>query len=469
MGRLPSGAREAGLLRRDAKRRYDDALATALVAAKDAGADDVEVSYGGGEIGFTRFARSRFTQVGAVTTDVLRVRALVGRRLGAQQCGSLAPDQVAAAARGAVAAARGAPALDVDFRFGTAEVQTCGEPSTPPVPGAYDAANAPTTLKRAFDVAREQDTHCAGALKLVQRIRAVRTLNGLVCDGADAWIDLQIIAADGDASGFAGRTCRFDEDLDAVELARAAADKAARGRGAARVDAAPMDVVLAPAAVAELVEWTSMASFGAQSVLDGQSLLSGRIGQTLCDPRISIVERTDEHELTFDSEGTPRQAVAFFDAGVAGQPVTDLLTAARLGDDRGSTGHAPGTDDQFSYSPGASHLHVAAGDRTEAELIADIERGLYVTRLHYVNGMLDPSRAVTTGMTRDGAFLIENGAVGGGVRNLRFTDSMLECWGPRLGGLGSELLDVPTWWTPAGLVTCPAMLIRGFKFTGQSR
>lgn len=449
--------------------RYADALATALATAKDAGADDVEVSYSGGEIGFTRFARSRFTQVGAVTTDVLRIRALVGKRLGAQQCGSLDLDQVTAAARGAVNAARGAPELDVDLGFGTAEVQTSGRATTPPVPEEYHAANAPSTLMRAFDVARAQDTHCAGALKIVRRTRAVRTLQGLVCDGADAWIDLQIIAANGDASGFAGHTCRLTEALDAVELARIAADKAVRGRGAVRVDAEAIDVVLAPAAVAELVEWTSMASFGAQTVLDGQSLLSGRTGEALCDPRISIVDRAGDDELEFDSEGIPRQAVAFFDAGKAGQPVTDLLTAARLGDDRGSTGHAPDTDDAFSHAPGASHLHVAAGDRTEAELIADVERGLYVTRLHYVNGLLDPRRAVTTGMTRDGAFLIQNGAVVGGVRNLRFTDSMLECWGPRLGGLGSELRDVPTWWSPAGLITCPAMLIRGFKFTGQSR
>ncbi len=449
--------------------RVADALATALATAKDAGADDVEVSYTGGETGFTRFARSRFTQVGAVTTDVLRVRALVGKRLGAQQCGSLDADQVAAVARGAVDTARGAPELDVDLGFGTAEAQTPGEAATPAVPEAYNAANAPSTLMRAFDVAREQDTHCAGALKIFRRTRAVRTLHGLVCDGADAWLDLQIIAADGDASGFAGRTCRFADALDADELARAAADKATRGRGAVRIEAEPIDVVLAPAAVAELVEWTSMASFGAQSVLDGQSLLAGRAGEALCDPRISIVERGGEGELEFDAEGMPRQAVAFFDAGKAGQPVTDLLTAARLGDDRGSTGHAAAIDDAFSHSPGASHLHVAAGDRTEAELIADIGRGLYVTRLHYVNGMLDPRRAVTTGMTRDGTFLIENGAVGGGVRNLRFTDSMLECWGPRLGGLGNQLRNVPTWWTPAGLVTCPAMLIRKFKFTGQSR
>ena len=72
-------------------------------------------------------------------------------------------------------------------------------------------------------------------------------------------------------------------------------------------------------------------------------------------------------------------------------------------------------------------------------------------------------------MTRDGTFAIEGGKLGGGVRNLRFTDSMLDAWGARLGGVGSETRDVPTWWSSGGTISVPALLVRGFRFTGQSR
>ena len=68
-----------------------------------------------------------------------------------------------------------------------------------------------------------------------------------------------------------------------------------------------------------------------------------------------------------------------------------------------------------------------AGDAASVdELLAGVDRGLYVCRLHYVNGLLEPRRAVMTGLTRDGCFLVEKGKISRPVGNLRFTDSLLE-------------------------------------------
>ena len=68
-----------------------------------------------------------------------------------------------------------------------------------------------------------------------------------------------------------------------------------------------------------------------------------------------------------------------------------------------------------------------AGDAASVDaLLAGIDRGLYVCRLHYVNGLLEPRRAVMTGLTRDGCFLVEKGKITRAVGNLRFTDSLLE-------------------------------------------
>jgi len=47
-----------------------------------------------------------------------------------------------------------------------------------------------------------------------------------------------------------------------------------------------------------------------------------------------------------------------------------------------------------------------------------------VTRLWYVNPV-EPRHALLTGMTRDGTFLIEDGAIGRPLRDVRFTDSAL--------------------------------------------
>jgi hypothetical protein len=45
-------------------------------------------------------------------------------------------------------------------------------------------------------------------------------------------------------------------------------------------------------------------------------------------------------------------------------------------------------------------------------LIGGVEDGLLVTRFHYLNGFLDPRKAVMTGMTRDGLMRIKRGRLG---------------------------------------------------------
>jgi predicted Zn-dependent protease len=86
-----------------------------------------------------------------------------------------------------------------------------------------------------------------------------------------------------------------------------------------------------------------------------------------------------------------------------------------------------------------------------------------------VNGLLDTKRATMTGMTRDGLFLVEDGKVGRPVRNLRWTESLLDAFS-RVGGVGRELRAVAQHWTGGhGGCLCPHILLRDFHFTGRSR
>jgi len=71
------------------------------------------------------------------------------------------------------------------------------------------------------------------------------------------------------------------------------------------------------------------------------------------------------------------------------------------------------------------NVFVGAGDSSVGDMIAQTERGVLVTRFHYTN-MIHPIKTVFTGMTRDGTFLIENGQIAGAVKNMRFTQSILD-------------------------------------------
>jgi len=447
--------------------RLEPALRCAVDAAMAAGANDAEASYRGTETQFTRFASSRFTQVGRTWSDTLRIRVLVDGRLGTQVCASLVDESVRSGAAAAVNAARLSPKLDVDLAFNTGSEQT-DAPAETELPDHVTAARVPKQLSEAFETNKADGVQFAGSLKAYRQILAVRTAGGLTRSFQDTFADAQLIGLIGKASGFAGWCGVPGQSLDIDSLARTAAEKARGSRDAIELQPGPYDVVLAPEAVAELLEWMAAASFSATTVLDGTSLLAGRDGETVCDERISVYDEADPDELPFDAEGTLRRKVTFIDAGKVGRPVSDKATAARMGGGAESTGHAPNIADSHAMDPAVMHLRMAPGDKSEAELIASVDRGLYITRFHYVNGLLDTRHATMTGMTRDGTFLIENGKLSTGVRNMRFTQPMLEAFS-RLGGLGKDVKDVPSWWSEGGIISTPAMLLRQFQFTGKSK
>src|SRR5262249_11643551 len=183
-----------------------------------------------------------------------------------------------------------------------------------------------------------------------------------------------------------------------------------------------------PEAVTELREWLANIAFGAPEVEQGTSPFAGRLGERITGERIDVTEDPlDSSELgfgaPFDREGTWRRRVPLIERGVARSVLYDRTYAART----------PGAAPTGSPLPpargspggiGPVALSMAGGDAADVdELVAGVTRGLYVCRLHYVNGLLEPRRAVMTGLTRDGCFLVENGKVTRAVGNMRFTDS----------------------------------------------
>ena len=107
--------------------------------------------------------------------------------------------------------------------------------------------------------------------------------------------------------------------------------------------------------------------------------------------------------------------------GVFLSGVYDLRTAKQAGTT--TTGHAlppPNPEGPFPLN-----LFMAPGEAGLQDMIASTERGLLVTRFHYTN-IVHPVESTITGMTRDGTFLIEDGEIAHPVKNLRFTQSIIE-------------------------------------------
>jgi PmbA protein len=239
------------------------------------------------------------------------------------------------------------------------------------------------------------------------------------------------------------------------------------------MEAGSYDVVMEPAAVTELLEWLSGIAFMASEIEQGTSPLAGRIDTRITGPRVTIIEDpTDASELgfgaPFDREGVSRRRVALVEQGIARGVLYDRMHASRMA--AGSTGSAlPPESSVGGSSIGASCLQLGGGEaKSVEELISGVDRGLYVCKLHYVNGLLEPRRAVMTGLTRDGCFLIEKGKIAGPVGNMRFTDSFLEGL-ERCDAMTAARAALPTWWSDAGAIVAPAIRMRQFRFNGRSQ
>ncbi len=120
---------------------------------------------------------------------------------------------------------------------------------------------------------------------------------------------------------------------------------------------------------------------------------------------------------SFDSEGLPVTPMALVDDGVLTSWLADSAAARQLGIQ--PTGHAVRG---VSGAPGAgpSNLHIAAGERSREEMIADIKHGILVTELigQGVNG-------VTGDYSRGAAgFLITNGEIGSAVAEITIASNL---------------------------------------------
>jgi predicted Zn-dependent protease len=159
-----------------------------------------------------------------------------------------------------------------------------------------------------------------------------------------------------------------------------------------------------------------------------------------------------------------KKKVYFVKNGVATGVVYDRAAALKAG--AKSTGHAVTPDQQ---GEGAFPLNVtmAPGKADRAKMVAGMKKGILVTRFHYLNGLIDPRNSVLTGMTRDGTFLVEDGEIKCGLKNLRFTDSFCRAFGT-VKAISKQTERIDSWWSAVGCMTVPAVHLGSFRFSGKT-
>ncbi len=251
-------------------------------------------------------------------------------------------------------------------------------------------------------------------------------------------------------------------------VAHTAREKAETSEDARALEPGTYRVILEPLAVAELMTYVGWIAFSARSVIEGMSPLEDRWGERLFHPSLQVVDMPEDspYRAPFDAEGVPKHPFPLIVAGRPQGPVHDLRTASRM--EAVSTGHAQAIFDSYPYP---AHLSVLPGEHTRDSLIASTERGILITRLHYLN-VTDPRHLTLTGMTRDGTFWVEDGKIRYALKNLRFHTSLLEAFREISGisrervavGMG-EMYGMP--WIAGGLF--PTLRLERFHFPTTTR
>jgi PmbA protein len=388
-----------------------------------AGAEQAEVVVTGERSGFARYAAGEIHQPTLIDNVVVQLRIVSDGRSGVAVTNRTDDEGLADLGRRAAEASESA-SPDPDLA-----------PLAPPAAlrevEGYDEA---TARLESGDQARLAEAAIAGGGDFglygffttgVSDVAVASTTGLRVAESKTDATCLALAAADG-SSGYAARTSWRAGEIDPAGVAREAAEKAARTRGAVDLPPARYRAVLEPYALAELLYYTAFDMFNGLALLEERSWFAGRIGKRLFDPKVTLVDDAlDPRGLprAFDFEGTPKQRVTIVEDGVIRDTVWDRATAARAG--RVSTGHALPIDSRsYGAFPSAMEMSPGEAESTDelAELVGD---GIYVTRLHYL-GVVNPREGVLTGMTKDGTFRIRDGKVAEPLVNLRFTVSMPE-------------------------------------------
>ncbi len=437
----------------------------ALVAERGAAHDaEVEANVRVSRIrhGLTRFANSFIHQHVGEDTVSVSLTVAVGGRTSSANSTRIADDELAQLVDTTLASAALQP---VDPLWPGAT-----PPAEPTFAGTHDDATADATpderaaMVEAF-VTAGAELKAAGYLDTEASWVAFASTAGQRTAGATTRASLDGIHQTGTSAGSAHQTSVRLADLDAAAAGALAADRARRSAAFTDIEPGAYPVVLGPEAVATILMFFAVYGFNAKSYLDGGSFVE--LGAQQFDPLIDVwQDPTDPRAigLPFDAEGTPRTRYALIDHGVTSALSHDRRTAKRA--DATSTGDAlPGAS---SFGAAPTNMVMRGGDTPATELTAGIERGLLITQFHYVR-VLEPKTVTSTGLTRNGTFLIEDGEVVGAVSNLRFTESFLAALGAgRVRGVGDDARYADGEFG-AGMVIAPSLALESWNFTGGAK
>jgi len=256
---------------------------------------------------------------------------------------------------------------------------------------------------------------------------AVATTTGIRESGRgnSCYVSVATLADEGDETqtGYGFSVGDSPKEFDLPKAAREASDRATRLLGAIKPPSKRVTVVLDPYVAAQFLGVIS-STLNGESVSKGRSFFADRLGDQVADARITLVDDpTNPLAYTatdIDGEGLAARRNVLIENGVLKKFVHSSYSARRL--NTVSTGNA--VRGGFAGSPGVGciAMQLTPGTKSQSELIAEVEDGVWVQMVQGLHSGVNPiSGDFSTGAS---GLLISNGQVGAPVREFTIASTL---------------------------------------------
>ncbi|MDD2496668.1 MAG: TldD/PmbA family protein [Desulfitobacteriaceae bacterium] len=214
------------------------------------------------------------------------------------------------------------------------------------------------------------------------------------------------------------------------------AKKAVRMLGAKNIRTQEMMVVFDPYVATNFLGLLTP-SIAADSVQKGKSRLVGKVGEKIISTLITLVDDGTKPEglmsSPFDGEGVPSQRTVLFDHGVLQGYLYNSYSAEK--DGRKSTGNGMRSSYMGTPEIGITNCYIENGTISQDEIIAEINKGVYITEvmgMHTANPISGDFSLGASGI------LIESGELVGPVRGIAIAGNVFDLFS-NIDRVGSNL------------------------------
>jgi len=378
-------------------------------------ADELRIGLGGGRTHNTRFAVNSITTCGDTDDLSLAATAYFGKRHATASANEIDEASLRRLVATAEEMARVAPE-DPEYvpELGPQEyldIRPCFESTAtaPPELGVEVARSA-------IEPAERRHVTVAGFFEHTHGFNALANSKGLFgyYQSTDASFSITARTPDGGGSGWAGDNSRDVDELDYARTSARAIEKAEASRRPTTLEPGVYPVILEPQAVAEFLAY-AVWNMDARRADEGRSFYArkgggNKIGEKAVGGNITMISDPTRPEILsapFGGDGLPAKRRVWIENGVVRQLFYDRYWAQQQGKE--PTGWPP-------------NLVFGGGEGDLDALIKDTDRAVLVTRFWYIRS-LDPQTILVTGLTRDGVFWVEDGAIRHSVKNFRFNET----------------------------------------------